>query len=767
MRKRSLWLLPVLLFLWAGVSAQSTKWRKANQYFAEGDYRAAIPLYEEVLGQEDLAEAKIRLAEAFRFLGNYQSSAQWYALVVSLPESKPEHKYYYGLMLLYTGDCEAAGRWFRDYLKYQPYDPRKPRLLNACDYTRSLAGKNAGKVKVSLPDFNSPNSELGPAYYKNGLVFSAFRKSEEDPSRSFLDLFMVDANGGGMAKTYSPPVLFSGSIQSKFHEGIVTFNSEETEIFFTRTRDLSSRNLFPNIRRMEIVSARLLPQGGWSNLQPLHFSSDNYSVGHPSLSKDGKRLFFSSDMPGGKGGKDLYLSFFENGQWGPPINLGPAVNTPDDEVFPYISDSGKLYFSSTGHLGMGGQDIFWTEEGADGLWVVPENMGYPINTEADDFGIILNKTESEGYFTSRRSGGKGKDDIYFFQMAAPSGTVTQVDVIDIGSSAPIPNARVLNSCSGEMLQAGPDGRLVLLLPECCTLSGQAAGYQKRSVEACGRAGDLPEDTLFIALALAPEPQPEPVLQQKEIVEVETTSPFVLSGLVLSRENGKPVFQAEVRLTSSKCPAPSAILTDKQGRFSLALEANCCYELRLERDNFFTQTIGTPICANGDKPEQFFKLYMTPYLADPGSEGDGGGIPVKMDTEDKGIGFYSSREAGTDNFAFRINVYYDVGRSSVQKGSVDELTRLLQLMQDNPAIILEISSHTDSQGDDLSNQALSQKRADAIVRFLISQGVSKERLVAKGYGESRLANHCVDGVSCTEEEHQQNRRTEFKVLGKVQ
>lgn len=758
MGKKCLWLLPVLLLLWDSVSAQqSIKLKKANQYFEEGNYRAAIPLYEEVLGVEDMAQVKARLAESYRFLENYSAAAQWYALVVGLPGSPPEYKFYYGMMLLNNGDCEGAERWFKDYLKYAPYDPRKPRLLDACNHTRGLAQKLTGKAQISLPAFNSPNSELGPAYYENGLTFSVFRKNPEHPSRPFLDLVMVSASQGGRGNVYSSPKVFSNSLQSNFDEGFATFNSEETEIFVTRTRALPASSNRPSIRRLEIASARRLPEGGWSKLEPLPFSSDNYSIAHPSLSKDGKRLYFSSDMPGGYGGKDLYLSFFENGQWGPPINLGPTINTADDEIFPFISDSGKLYFSSNGYVGLGGQDIFWTRHGPDGLWETPENMGHPINSEGNDFGIILKNSDTEGYFTSNRSGGAGKDDIYAFQLKV-TGTLARLDLVDLDTGDPIPNARVVSSCTGDTLQAGPDGRVFLRMMECCTFTGHAGDYRERSVEACGGTGDLPRDTFYVALALP--------RKERESGEVEAASQHLLSGVVFNQETGSPVFQAKVRLISADCLPPPTTLTDKQGRFSLQLEPGCCYQVKIERDNFFAQTLKEKVCTSPGERELFLNANLLPYRSDPASKGEEG-LPVKMKPQDDVYKLSRSSKGDAGSFSFLMNVYYDLDRSSIQKNSVDTLLQLLHLMRENPNIVVEVSAHTDSQGEASYNQELSQKRAENIVRYLVKKGISTERLVARGLGESQLANHCADEVPCSEEEHQQNRRTEFRVLGKIQ
>ncbi|MCB0554480.1 MAG: OmpA family protein [Phaeodactylibacter sp.] len=765
MRKRMAWLALCWLLVAGSATAQNTKMKRAGQYLANGDYKAAIELYQPLAEKDGLPEAKIGLAQAYFRMGDFQSAAQWYGLIAGLPECTPEHKYNYALTLMRLGDCEAAQRWFGEYLRFKPYDPRKPQLLDACNQKELLENKLKGQVEIELLSFNSIYSDFAPAFYKDGLVFTSERPVENrKDGRRFTGLYLVSRQEKDGEAAYSAPEPFAGGLNSKFHEGTATFDQTQTEIYFTRTRYFESPE---KPHRLEITSARRLAQGGWSDLSPLPISNDDYSVAHPSLSPDGNRLFFSSDRAGGFGGRDLYLSIFENGQWGPPINLGPSINTEGDEVFPFITNNGRLYFSSDGHFGLGGQDIFWSTEGADGFWETPENMGAPINTSFDDFSLILEPDEASGYFTSNRSGGIGGDDIYHFRK---TGRLAQVDVVGLYTGEPIAGAVVANDCTSQTMTADTNGRLFIRLPQCCQLSGNAPGYQERSLEACPEEGKPASDTLFIALALEPAPQPEPFEAPAEVdfssnPELPLTSQPSLNGMVFSEASGRPVFNAQLKLFATNCSDPMIVSTDKQGRFSIPLEADCCYQVRVERDNFFSRNIDRKVCTDpANNLEQFLNISLTPYASDPDSEGEG--LPVKVTPQDGGFGFQKSMQEEGDDFAFRMNVYYDVGRSSVRQESVPELFKLLDLLKNNPDIVLEISSHTDAQGSDSFNQQLSQRRADAIVRYLASKGIQRQRLVAVGYGESRPVNGCVNDVPCTEAQYMENRRTEFRVVGKL-
>jgi outer membrane protein OmpA-like peptidoglycan-associated protein/tetratricopeptide (TPR) repeat protein len=759
-------LLAICWLLAAGsLVGQAAKLKKAEQQYRAGNFSAAIELYLPLAEKDGLPEAKLGLAEAYRQIGDFHTAAQWYAQAINQPACQAEHKLHYALSLLQLDRCEAAQEVLAEYLKLKPYDARRAEFADVCAEQERLRHKLKGQAEVELMPFNSPYADFAPAFYKEGVVFTSERETD-NRGRRFTKLFVVSRS----EDAYAAPEQFGGAINARFHQGTATFNQDFSEIYFTRTRYLESPD---KLNRLEISSARRLAVGGWSELAALPISSDDFSVAHPALSPDGQRLYFSSDRPGGFGGRDLYYSSFENGQWGAPVNLGPAVNSAGDEVFPFAASDGKLYFSSGGHFGLGGQDIFWSREQEDGLWSKPENLGYPINTEFDDFSFILMPDGAAGYFTSNRPGGIGGDDIYFFRK---TGRLAQVDIVDLDSGEPIAGARLWDDCTQSERQADAHGRLYLRLPECCTLTGKAEGFQERVLAVCPEEGKPLADTLFIALALelrsVTDESAEPALAAAEetaaaapglLAAIPSADGAMLRGTVFSQVTGKPIFQAQLKLFGSNCSDPPIVSTDRQGRFAIPLEAGCCYQVRAERDSYFSKNLDKKICFQTAEAPPALNIFLTPYAIDAASEGEGASADPAQ--EEAAFGF-KSKPGEDSSLSFTINVYYDTGRSSVRSESVPELVNLLHLLQDNPDIILEVSSHTDANGAESFNQQLSQRRADAVVKYLVGKGIQRERLIAIGHGESRLANHCADGVPCTEEEHAENRRTEFRVVGRL-
>lgn len=737
------WIVAIsLLCLGLQASAQSARLKKADDYFAQGELSASIPLYHKVLEREDVPQAKINLAEAYFGIGDYSSAANWYALVMGMEQLRPEHRLRYGLALLWSGDCEAAERWFAEYLKLKPYDHRKPQLLRACEEQQALAQKQQGLVKVEGLSFNSAVNDLAPAFFRDGIVFTSDQRQGPD-GRLYAGLYYAGRLPGD-SLAFEAPVPFSIDADGGYQEGTATFNAAQDEVFYTRARKTVANRAQGQGWMLEIVSGRLLPQGNWSALQALPFSSNEYAIAHPALSSDGQRLFFSSDRPGGFGGKDLYLSVRLADGWSPPVNLGPEINTEGDEMYPFLNDDGTLYFASNGHFGLGGQDVFSAREGEDGLWQRPENMGAPINTAADDFGLIFSSAEQVGYFTSNREGGAGGDDIYYFEH---SGRLTVIDLLDLSSGMPIPGAHLVNAQAKDTLKASQDGRIALRLSKCTSLTGFAEGYMPKAIEAC--PDELPpgKDTLFVAMAL------------------KADLPVMLSGVVFDRATGRPLEGAGIKLKGAGCEPPSPVSSSAQGRFAVALQPSCCYELRVHLAGYELAETPHEVCADAEPGEQFVNLFLQPDQMGSTRPRDTG-ISRPTVREEVFSGFERSTPSRYDSagtVAFRLKVYYDVGRSSVQSGSVGELFRLRDLLLQNPDIKVEISSHTDANGNREENLRLSQKRADAIVRYLTDQGISRSRLQARGYGETRLLNDCTKGVPCSELQHQENRRTELRLI----
>lgn len=735
-------LFSAFLLAATALPAQSARLSKADTYFYEGKLRAAIPLYHQVLQRQDVPRAKVNLAEAYYGIGDYHTAANWFALVMPMEECQPVHQLKYGYALLHSGKCEAAIRWFNIYLEQRPFDPRKPDLLNACQKHEALANKSKGQIEVTNLPFNAPSNEFSPVPYQNALVFTSDRYQVE--GQHIAHLYKVTLISED-SLTYTAPKPFEVGATQNLHEGPATFNRDGNEIFYTRTRPESQAR-----KKLEIRTGRLLPQGTWSALNPLSFCSDEYAVAFPALTPDANRLFFASDMPGGYGGIDIYASVRINNVWGKPINLGPIINTPGDELYPYVSSNGDLYFSSNGQLGLGMQDIFVTREGSDGTWQRPENLGAPFNSPADDFGYSQQDNEEHGYFTSNRQGGVGGDDIYYFRR---SGRMAIVDVLDLNSGMPVPNALLLDLQSEDTLKTDANGRIVLRVPECTTFTGWQKDFFPKSVEVC--PDDIPggADTLFLAIALQPD------------------VPQILKGVVFDRTSGRPLQKAKIELQPEDgCSAPAQVNSNDQGRFSINLQNGCCYTITSELEGFETITQKQSICGNSNQREQYVNIFLQPDskampVSAPADSSENNANPG-VEEVDPFDDFERSRPSMNDTtgkLPYKLNVYYDTGRSSIQPSSVSELLKLRDLLLKNPNLVVEISSHTDANGHAVTNEELSQRRANAIVRYLVSEGIDRARMIPVGYGEAMLTNECTDEVSCPEWKHQENRRTEFRVL----
>ncbi|WP_343914192.1 hypothetical protein [Aquimarina litoralis] len=278
---------------------------------------------------------------------------------------------------------------------------------------------SASNFVLKTLSFNSKNSDYAPSFYNGELVFASSRNKksvtmilQEGSNEPFLDLYKTNRNipNKGITK-------LKGSINTKFHESSATFSPDGKTVYFTRNNYVKRKikSSTKGCVLLKIYKATY-DDGKWRNIQELPFNSDEYSTAHPALTPDGKFLYFASDMPGSYGKSDIYVvAVHDDGSFGTPENLGSLINSEGRETFPYVSDKGKLFFASDGHLGFGGLDIFMVLPIQQSGWKVC-NMGEPINSNKDDFTFIINEKERMGYFASNRDGGKGGDDIYGFRQ---------------------------------------------------------------------------------------------------------------------------------------------------------------------------------------------------------------------------------------------------------------------------------------------------------------------------------------------------------------
>ncbi len=283
----------------------------------------------------------------------------------------------------------------------------------------------------------------------------------------------------------------------------------------------------------------------------------------------------------------------------------------------------------------------------------------------------------------------------------------------------------------------------------------AADYFPEEREICATDAGL-RDSLRVTWVLKPKPSAPPEEASAETVAASS----LLTGYLVDELTGLPVNNASVRLQSEDCEDELSTSTDQDGQFSFAWEDACCYELTASKEGYFAQRHTETVCAAGEGDQQEVRLQMAPYRLEQDqalSQQALEGLRVfKVGSQ--------TYEDESGAIPYLLNIYYDLGRASVRPEAIPELNKLLGLMVDNQAIILEVSSHTDSQGPASYNERLSQRRANAIVNWLVHKGIDRDRLVGKGYGESRLINDCADGIQCDDDEHQMNRRTEFRVLG---
>lgn len=420
------------LLLATAVWAQATK--KADQQFDNRGYYEAAKLYKTAepatKSLDDKARIFFRLGECYRLVADPQQSLEWYekAIVAQYYNINPEVYYTYGLSLLELGRWDDAVAQFN---KYTAKGGDKTKANLRIKSAQDAASKKNAKVKYTVEnvvELNSPFFDYGVAYSSaNQIVFSSSRQastgSYQDPitGESFMDLFYSDQDKKGK---WSSPQPVAGEVNTISNEGAACFSKDFKEVFYTYCKYESEKAWFA----CDISRCTRSADGKYTQISNLNIIdrslNDTSVVGHPFITSDGKYLLFSSDMSGGKGGKDIwYITYDKNStSWSKPQNLG-VVNSGGDEMFPYIGDDGSLYFASNGLGGLGGLDIFKAGKAGEMGFNSPVALDYPINTSSNDFALVLEQKKEgdksfSGFISSDRPGGKGKDDIYRFSEQA-------------------------------------------------------------------------------------------------------------------------------------------------------------------------------------------------------------------------------------------------------------------------------------------------------------------------------------------------------------
>jgi len=593
-----------------------------------------------------------------------------------------------------------------------------------------------GSSAASLGGSTIADNSNGRKRKKNGIV-----GNDEYTSPTANDSKTIGSYGGTNIslgygygdKPMTESERFSGSINSKYHEGPSAFFKDGQRVIFTRNNFVKGKTATGSdgINKLKLYIANA-EKDGWGDIAELPFNSNDYSSGHPALSPKEDILFFASDMPGGFGGTDIYYTKIDNGNWSQPFNLGPKINTKGNEMFPYVDEYGNLYFSSEGLPGLGGLDIFYVQLNDVAVQGKPINLGTPINSSKDDFGMLTDGLRKTGYFSSNRKRGGDDDDIYKFERKCElqEGCDLILAVYDAETKMPLDSVAIKYSdATGDIKEVftNADGSVNLEnLEENMeyTFSASRNGYLGNIVSLTTENCDNEASRLEIPMS-TPVPVADSGFSERGF---SNNSTCAIRGRVLMQNTGKAIEGVLVSLTNECDGSVQTSYTDASGFFEFVVSEGCDYTLDGAKSNLASQgtTVSKLSCINGGVTSD---IYMF----------------------------------GTGDVVQIENIYFDYGKYNIRSDARQGINKLVKLMREYPGMTIELGSHTDSRSPSDFNQKLSDGRAKESAEYLFKRGVSRKRVSYAGYGESRITNGCVDGVPCSKAQHQANRRTEFQII----
>lgn len=555
---------------------------------------------------------------------------------------------------------------------------------------------------------NSVDMEYTPVYIEeeNLLLYNARYKDYDselrfEDNKYFENIYYFDLEES-VASTYNE------SIDQQNHQAVVSCGSgSDTILVFHKNK----------------VWISSIAQDRLNELTPLpDILSGYFFQPHGVFSSDRKTFIFSARSE--LGNLDIFISKFENGTWSIPVPISPRINTGKDEDAPFLSKDGtKLYFSSKGHNSCGGYDFFVSEL-VDGVWSRPVNLGYPMNSAGDDIYISFTDDGKRGYFSSNRNGGFGGMDIYSFGLAKKTirGTAKDgkgnllaevlVKIVDLETG--LEEIAMTDENGDYSFLVDPDHKF--------SLTGNKEGYFGDANSADTYTED---DYVIVNLALEKDPG------------------LSLYMLITDAGDGTPIDSVKITLTDNMTGEKEVYYTPVTGDKIKPLEdkklkERGSYNLTLERKGYLSKTVTYNVAF---EREGTYNVHEE--------------MDISMDRADLGQDLSKIIDLQP--------IYFDLGKYKIRPDAAIELDKIVQVMNDNPNMKIELGSHTDSRGSATSNQSLSEKRAKASAEYIQSRISNPDRITYKGYGEEKLTNGCADGVNCTEDQHQENRRTEFIIL----
>lgn len=808
------------------VFSQKSTLKKADRKYENLSYPEAIQAYKKV-SPNKLSTPDLRnLAKAYQFTEQTDSAEVYYELLSKRKDNNGEDLFQYAQTLLMNDKVDLANIWMEKFHKKQENDSRGKDYAGNKEEIKRLK-KDLGRFDIFTIDANSKMHDFSPAFHKDKIVFASARESSLPAkliwnwnNQPYLNLFEADLK---LNLQFLNVKLMSKKYNKKYHDGPASFSDDGKLMVFNRNNYEEKND--SGERRLKMFYRELNEEGKWGSIKGFDFNNKDYSVGLPAVSPDGNTVYFVSDMPGGYGSTDLYKITRTNGVWSKPQNLGKNINTEGREMFPFIHQDGLLFFASDGHIGIGGLDVFMAVVDGDNYSNI-QNLGYPLNSIKDDFGLILDKTQRFGYFSSNRSGGKGSDDIYGYKLLKSLDLCKEINGIASDNKGNIlPQTTVKLYQNDTLIEtAVTDDQAnfsFCVKPGVYTIIGSKNTYFD------GKNTAKPTETLN-----------EPVVAN---VILEKDPGFILVAVVKDKKTLTPIENALLTFENKLDKTNTDKQTNNQGKTEeplkgLRLGDAINYDLIVNKEGYLSKTI--PFSKKLTQPgiqeveillEQIpnFSLYALVTDKKTGKPIEGvevtmvnnltntketiilpasgdferainnkelndnisyqfilskEGYLTKELTYNKKLtkeGRYETHvdldftlnplEIGGDlSKLIEINsINFDLNKYNIRPDAAVELDKIVKIMNEYPGMYIELGAHTDCRASKAYNEALSDNRAKASADYIKSKITNPERIFGKGYGESKLLNKCAcEGavkVPCTEEEHAINRRTEFRII----
>lgn len=754
--------IPILCCIFFPVTVFS-QLNKGNEAFKSEHYFEAIEYYQKALKKDPSnIQANENIAFCYRKLKDYENAEKYYEKAVELNPTESKNNLYYGQALKNNGKIREAKTQFEEFNKKNPSSLIGKLMLQSCIDVEEWEVVPKEFTVEPFSIINSSTSDFSPIKYKDGILFVSERgidlvneSADQLSGQPYLSIYFAKQSDG-----YKKAKPFSYQINTQYHDGPACISADGKTMYFTRA-DKNEKGT-QHVNKLKIYSATLEGKK-WKNITEFKHSSPLYSVAHPWLSDDGARLFFASDMPGGFGKMDIYMSKREGNEWGTPVNLGNEVNTEENEVFPYFRKD-VLYFSSEGLSGYGGLDVFSVYETDN--WKAPKNLKTPLNSPKDDFGIFFIDDET-GYFSSDREGGMGSDDIYKFNYQSINNETSiagrleydKLGASNIGITLYDENDQALQKTTTDengnfkFNKLKMDNNYFFRIDEedDSVLDKAKLYFTNSRGEKVLLANNISKGK-YKFQALPVEKYDElPLLEEKD-ESIFTVSVF---GQIYQKLPGDYGEGLEVWVVDEQGNIIGKTKTDKDGKFIFdKLSPDGQYLFMLAEDDPSINII--IVDENGRVLEAAKRLIDGKYRY-MRLTGDKNVITL-INELDEVIQI-------VDNDSFVISkIFYDYKSTDVNEASAKELDKLAIILQKNKAIGIELFSHTDSIGSDEYNYRLSHERAQKARQYVISKGVNSNKITAKGMGEKVpvAPNTKPDGTD-NPEGRAKNRRTDFKII----